>query len=374
MPTLVAANFKGNMTRTVTGALDSGKCLTRTSFGYHPWSNPGCIAFLDSQTDITGIISDAIIAQQLRVENGISYVYAIGHTGKLYKVQVNDPVTKNIAYDTVSLITTLTTATSFTMGGSMIFFGDTVQIYIGHDAGVSSVNFDGTGEKLIGDATQWQSNVPRQGRIFFSKSYWTNGNNVATINSKGIVETYSSINSIPTDQIFKCIEPDDTGSNLILISSNVPNNSLVATGPNITATYGGFSYIYKYDARQNAMKSINKVYYDQTAALTSGDKEFIWGYDVPGGSMIDLAQGFNKLVSGTGTYLVAQAPTANSVASSGNLVGWGTVEPYPSTSASNAQGASVYIYGKLDVDEPDQIYARLINFPSGSNFSVVSCT
>lgn len=374
MPILVAANFKGNMTRVTTGALDSGKCLDRTSFGYHPWSNPGCIAFTDNQADITGIITDLIIDGKTRVEGGIGYVYAVGHTGKLYKIQVNDPATKNITYDNPVLVATLATATSFTMGGSLMFFGDIPRIYIGHDGGVTSVNFDGTGEAFVGSSASWVQDVPRQGTVFFSKAYWTNGNNMAIVNPQGTVDTYTTMNSVPRDQTFKCVAPDNTGQNLILISSNVPNTSLVSTAPNIAATYGGYSYVYRWNARGNAIQSINTIYYDQTAALTSGNSEFIWGYDVPGGSMVDLSQGFKKIISGTGTYLVSQAPAANAVANSGNLTGWATVEPYPSTATSNAQGASVFIYGNLDNDEPDQIYARLINFPSSlASGDVIRC-
>ncbi len=362
MSKLVATNFLGNLTRFPNGALDSGKCIDRTSLGYHPWTTPGCIIFTDGQADITGSIDGVIIDGQPRDENGTLYVYMIAHTSKLYKIQVNDLATKNMTYDHVTLIGTLTTATSFTMGGTMHFFAS--KIFIGHDQGVTSVNFDGSEEAFVGELEKWEQNVPRQGKIFFGSLYYTNGKNIATINNVGAVITYTTINDVPDDQIFKTIEVDATGTLLNLISSNIPNTSLVITEPNIQATYIATSYVFKWDARKNKVMSIKNLTFDQTAALTVGAHEYLWGYDVPGGSFLDISEGIEKIASGTGTFLVAQSPTANAVTRTGNLVGWVTVEPYPTVAISNVQGASIFLYGNLDRDEPEQIYGRLMSFKS----------
>ncbi len=360
---LTASNFLGNLTRFGNGALNSGKAVDRTSFGYHPWSVPGTINFNDSPTDITGgVVTDAIIDGKSRVESGILYQYCIGHTGKFYKIQVNNPTTKEIDYNNPTLITTLTSGTTFTMGGSLIISGSTA--FIGHDAGITSIGLNGTGETIIGDSALWTSNVPRQGISFLGNMYFTNGNNIATLNSSGVVTAYQTIQNVPSNQIFKSITVDKMGKNIILISSDVNNTSLITSDPNYMATYAATSLIFRWEPRSNTVLSTQSLYFDQTAAYTLGEHEFIWGYDTPGGSMLDISEGLQKIISGTGTALIAQAPTANAIAASGNLVGWATVEPAPSNATSNSLNASVFAYGNLDADESNITYARLASFPS----------
>lgn len=362
MAKLIFSNFLANLTRFPNGDLDSGKAVDRTTYGAHAWAAPGVINFTDKQTDITGIVEGVVIDGKPRTENGVSFMYVITHLGYLYKIQVNNPETKNIMYDTPSLLKKMTSVSTFTMGGSLIFF--TGKILVGHDGGVSVIDFDGENERAIGDDTQWITGVPRQGKILFRNVYFTNGNNISKIDPTLTVKTYTTISELDDDQIFKTIEVDKTGQLLILVSSNVPTQSLISVTPNVPLTYPATSYVIRWDPRKEIIISTNSAPFEQTAAMTAGPAEYIWGCDVVGGGLMDLAQDLKKITSGTGTFLVAQSPCANATASSGNLIGWAAVEPFPTTGISNVQGASFFIYGKLDEDEPTLIYTRLMSFLS----------
>lgn len=363
MSTLTAYNFQGNLSRKPNGALNSGQSIDVTTWGFNNFAVPGAIMFTDKEVDITGVIQGAIIMGQSRIENGIMYVYSVDHLSNLYKIQVNDPSTKNPAYDTGVLITTLTTATSFTMGGSLIL--TTNGMLIGHDSGVSYINFDGSGEQFIGDPTQWQTNVPRQGRIYKGIVYYTNGTIINAIGQNLTLQPISSSLSVSSDQVFKTVEISGDGQNLIFVSSNIPNLSLLSSSPNLNSTYAGISYVYRWNPTSQTFVNITSTSgFDHTAALTVGSKELIWGYNLTGGGLISLSDGFETLTSGTGKFLVSQAPTANGVGSSGNLVGWMTVEPQPTTATLGPLTASLFLYGNLDQDENTTIYTREINVQS----------
>lgn len=136
MPTLVIDNFAARLTRYDNGNINSGFAKYATC-GVDPFSKPGRLTWLETATRIDSggsVITDLIMAGKERVESGISYVYAIGHTGRLYKIQVNDPTTYNPNYDNPVLLATISSGSpTFTRGGSIDFFGATERIYIGHD-------------------------------------------------------------------------------------------------------------------------------------------------------------------------------------------------------------------------------------------------
>jgi len=154
MPTLKVDNFKGSMTAYVTGDINSGLTNVFEQFGANPFTYPGRLTWSteSEQIDPNGsVITDLIVAGKERVESGIIYVYAIGHTGRLYKIQVNNPATFNPDYDNPVLLATLSSnSPTFTRGGFIDFFGSTERIYIGHDKGVTRIDFNGTNETFVG--------------------------------------------------------------------------------------------------------------------------------------------------------------------------------------------------------------------------------
>src|SRR3990167_3111522 len=152
MKTKVIDNFKGSMTQFIDGDLNSGLSYVVNTFGNDPFTKPNNLTWCNASTRIDSggtIITDLIMAGKERVESGVLYVYAIGHLGRLYKIQVNDPTTNNPNYDNPVLLATLTLGSpTFTRGGFIDFFGSTERIYIGHDMGVTRINFDGTSETV----------------------------------------------------------------------------------------------------------------------------------------------------------------------------------------------------------------------------------
>ena len=162
--TLVIDNFQGRLTRYTDGDINSGFAKYTSTFGNDPFTAPGTLTWFEApiQIDIAGdVITDLIMAAKTRLESGITYVYAIGHLGRLYKIQVNDPTTFEPNHDNPVLLATLTVNTpTFKYGSSINFFGSTEQIYIGHDKGATVIDFDGSSEAEVGSAASWTADVP----------------------------------------------------------------------------------------------------------------------------------------------------------------------------------------------------------------------
>jgi len=110
MQTLTINNFQGRLTRYMDGDINSGFAKYTTTFGNDPFTTPGNLTWFETPTRIDSggsVITDLIMAMRPRLESGITYVYAIGHTGRLYKIQVNDPTTYAPNYDNPVLLATL---------------------------------------------------------------------------------------------------------------------------------------------------------------------------------------------------------------------------------------------------------------------------
>src|SRR3990167_8341274 len=195
--TLVVDNFRGSMTAYQDGDINSGLAFVVNVVGYNPFVKPGNLTWCRSSVQIDSggsVITDLIMAAKERVESGILYVYAIGHTGRLYKIQVNDPVTFNPDYDNPVLLATLTAQSpTFTRGGSIDFFGATERIYIGHDKGVTRIDFDGTNETFIGVAGSYTATIPRPLKQFIGKLYFGNGANIGEIDSTATITDYTKL-------------------------------------------------------------------------------------------------------------------------------------------------------------------------------------
>ena len=81
--TLVIDNFQGRLTRYSDGDINSGLAKYATTFGNDPFSSPGNLTWFEAPTRIDSsetVITDLIMASKPRLESGITYVYAIGHT------------------------------------------------------------------------------------------------------------------------------------------------------------------------------------------------------------------------------------------------------------------------------------------------------
>lgn len=342
METKVITNFGGRLTRYENGDLDSGFAKYGTTFGNDPFSNPGNLTWQETATqiDVAGsVITDLIMDGKERVEAGISYVYAIGHTGRVYKIQVNDPASFNPNYDNPVLLTTITSGSpTFTRGGSIDFFGSTERIYIGHDKGVTRLNFDGTSETVVGLLASWVQTVPRPLRQFIGKLYIGNGSNIAEIDSTATVTSYTKLSpGFPDNTQVRDLDVATDGNYLQAVVTRLALPDLTATTQDTTLTSNSESYIFGWNGTDTGYTFFNTFpSFSLNANTMFGNNQYTFGYDLAGAAVFNP---IDKILS----PVLSQAPLPNSIGSNGNLIGWGTSEFY-----NGFTRMASFIYGPLD--------------------------
>lgn len=323
METLVIDNFKGSMTPYVDGNINSGLANVIEVFGYDPFIKPGNLTWYESATQIDSsgaVITDLILAGKTRLENGIVYVYAIGHTGRLYKIQVNDPTTYNPNYDNPVLLATLAVdSPTFTRGGFIDFYGATEKIYIGHDKGVNSINFNGSGEAAVGVSATWTQNVPRPFIQFLGKLYIGNGTNIAEVDTTATVTTYTKLSpSFPTGSQVRDLDvtPDGNYLQAVVAESALPD--ITATTPNTSILSPSDSYVFFWNGTDAGYTSYTTYAgVDLSANLIFGDQAYTFGYDVRGGGVWNPTR---KFLTSSPNSAFGNAPSPNAVIGAGNMM------------------------------------------------------
>lgn len=328
--TLVIDNFQGSATPYINGSINSGRAFLTTSFGYDPFSYPGQLSWMETETQIDpngAVITDMVLAGKVRVESGIVYVYAIGHTGRLYKIQVNDPASHTPSYDHPVLLATLTiNSPTFTRGGFLDFFGATQKIYIGHDMGVTSINFDGTGEAFVGILGSWVQTVPRPLRQFVGKLYIGNGTNFAEIDSTATVTSYAKLSpSFPSGTQVRDLDVTPDGNYLQSVVAELDLNDITSTTTPTSILSTSGSYIFSWNGTDAGATSF-VTYPGVTLAsnVLNGESQYVFGYDYLGGGVYDPVR---KLITSTPSSAFAECPSPNAVIGMANLVSW--VMPLP---------------------------------------------
>lgn len=317
MATLIIDNFRGSYTTYLYGDINSGRSYEGTSSGANPFILPGQLTWGQTpiQIDSTGaVITDLIVDAKERVENGILYEYAIGHTGRVYKIQVNDPTTYNPDYDNPVLLTTLTVGTpTFTRGGFMDFFGATEKIYIGHDKGVTTVNFDGTGEAaLSGTFTQ---TVPRPLKQFIGKLYVGNGSNLAEIDSTGTVTTSTKLSpGFPSGTQVRDIDLSPDGTYVEIVVSRLALFDITSSVQDTISTANSESYIFKWNGIDMGYTAFTTFpSFALAANILFQNYQYTFGSDQFGNAIFNPNE---KIISTTESSM--QMP--NAIGSTGNLL------------------------------------------------------
>jgi hypothetical protein len=347
MITKVIDNFGGRLTRENIGDMNSGRAKYATTFGNDPFAQPGQLSWQETPIRIDSggtVITDMIMAGKERIEAGITYVYAIGHLARLYKIQVNDTASKNANYDNPVLITTLiTNLPTFTRGASMEFFGTTEQIWIGHDKGVTRINFDGTGEAFVGVLGSWTQTVPRPLRQFIGNIYAGNGTNIAEITQAAVVNSYTKLSpGFPANTQVRDMGVNLTGTYLEIIVARLALPDLTSIVQDTTFMSSFESYIFKWNGVDTGYTSFQT--YPSFSINTSvgfGSYNYTFGYDLVGATVFDSVK---KLL----TPVLTIAPLPNAVGANGNLVGWATTEYYPQAPGIGNLRMCNFIYGPLD--------------------------
>lgn len=319
MKTLVINNFKGTMTSVRDGDINSGMSFSLNTFGNDPFVSPGNLTFVKraSQIDSAGsVITDLIMAGKERVESGILYVYAIGHTGRLYKIQVNNPATYNPDYDNPVLLTTLLSGSpTFTRGGSIDFFGSTERIYIGHDKGVTRVDFDGTNETAVSGT--WTQTVPRPLKQFIGKLYIGNGSNLAEIDSTATVTSSTKLSpGFPTGTQVRDIDVSTDGNYLQAVVTRLALPDITSATQDTTYVANSESYIFKWNGTDTGYTAFDSFpSFSLTSNIMFGPYQYTFGYDQNEMAIFNPVQ---KIITATQEV----APLPNAITSTGNLVTW----------------------------------------------------
>lgn len=314
--TLVIDNFQGMGTLFKFGNINSGKGYLQVNSGQNPFVKPGQLTWAEApvQIDSAGsVITDMIVAGKERVESGILYVYAIGHTGRLYKIQVNDPTTYNPNYDNPVLLATLTSGTpTFTRGGFIDFFGATEQIYIGHDKGVTRINFDGTSESAISGT--WEQTVPRPLKQFVGKLYIGNGSNIAEIDSTGTVTSSTKLSpGFPTGTQVRDMDFSVDGNYLEIVVSRLALEDITSSTQQTTRTSNVEGYVFKWNGTDTGYTTFD--YYPSfaiNANITFQNYQYRFGVDQFGAAIYNPTE---KII----TEAELAPPLPNAIASTGNL-------------------------------------------------------
>lgn len=365
--TLVVDNFQGRLSRYAEGDINSGYAKYTTTFGNDPFTVPGNLTWFEAPIQIdpsNQVITDLIMSARPRLESGITYVYAIGHTGRLYKIQVNDPTSYNPNYDNPVLLTTLVTESpTFKYGASIQFFGATEKIYIGHDKGVTSVNFDGAGEAFVGVVGSWTQNVPRMAVNFIGSLFYTNGTNLAQIDSTATVTTYAKLSpAFPAGTQARDIDVSADGNYIQIVVARIPQPDMTLPTQDTTSLSSGDSYFMYWNGTDLAVTAYNPyLSYSINSNVSFGSFGYTMGYDLGGAA---IYSGPTKIIS----LPSSNCPVPQALYSIGNLLGFASPEQ-----AEDALRASLLVYGQYDEEIPQGLFrffrqVALGRIPTNSTF------
>lgn len=365
-------NFSGRLTRNNIGDLNSGLAKYGTTFGNDPFSNITNLTWLEAPTQIdpTGsVITDLIVAMRPRLESGITYVYAIGHTGRLYKIQVNQPSGYNPNLDMPVLLATFSiNSPTFKYGGSIQFFGTTTEkLYIGHDLGVTSIYYDGSNETFVGTLASYTANVPRPSVNFTGKLYFGNGNNLLTIDSTETVTTYATLSpAFPSGTVTRDIEVSPDGNYVQIVVSRIPPSDLTSGTQDTSSLSSADSYFVQWNGIDAGFTSYNPYNaYSLNTNISFGPFSYTMGYDLGGAAIYTNGQ---KIISLPNSL----APNFESMFSTGNLVGFAAPE-----TVNDFLVGSIMAYGQYDYEVPKGLYRFLrvsAGAPQTDIIAIPACT
>lgn len=361
--TKVISNFGGRLTRYNFGDLNSGFAKYNQTFGNEPFAKPGQLSWSENAIQIDpsySVLTDLVMDGKERVESGVSYVYAIGHTGRLYKIQVNDPASFNPNYDNPVLLTTLVSGSpTFTRGASIQFFGATEKIYIGHDKGVTSVNFDGTGEAVI--AGTWVQTVPRPLNQFVGKLYAGNGSNIAEIASTGTVSSSTRLSpGFPDNTQVRDLDVSTDGNYLHMVVARLALPDLTSTVQDTTFQANTESYVFKWNGTQDGYTAFDSYpSFSLNSNIMFGNNQYVFGYDLAGACVFNPTQ---KIL----TSLFEQSPLPNAIGTTGNLVGWSTTFFF-----QGFQEMCISVYGPLDDEVTTGLWSTFGMSATGGELDIV---
>lgn len=405
--TVEITNFGGRLTRLLNGDMNSGFAKFATSWGYDPFSKPMNLTWFEQPVDITGPITDAIVAAKkiygygggVNTGNVQQYVLLLGNgnstsaspgPGNLYSIQPAQitPASSVIAnIDSVIGVTSVTGTYSY--GGSLEVYAHpqfaglptassvTTGLYISSDFEVIALPLASIYGQQVRVTANYVGNPNfadgcfRPLKIFQGKLRFSNATTIATIGAAGtIVSLYNAsirgvINAnsdlqtpLPIDCQIQDMDISIDGNYLLIATSNVDNVNLSAVGLDTQYASSNDSVVYGWNGSdtkvttQTTMPSITL-----TALQTYLGNNLFFSEDGFGASATD---GINKIL----TLPKNKAPWANATAVNGNFLTWVSVEV---NSGGNGSFGSLYYFGGLDQENPPGLY-RVMRQSSASAF------
>jgi len=350
LETLVINNFQGRLSRYKDGDVNSGFAKYSSTFGNDPFTSPGNLTWFEAPTRIDpneDTITDLIMAAKTRLESGITYVYAIGHLGRLYKIQVNDVSTTEPDFDSPVLLATLTVnSPTFKFGSSISFFGSTEQIYIGHDKGATKIDFDGSNEVEVGATSSWVEDVPRPAVQFGAFLYFGNDTNLTEVIAGGTVADFSRIDpAFPVGTQVRDIDISPDGTYVQIISSRVTAPDMTSSTQDTSSLSSADSFKFLWNGVDAAITSFDTSdSYSRSSNLSFGPFSYTMGYDLANTA---IYSGGQKIITLTDSL----SPNFNALFSTGNLLGFAAPED-----ESSVLKGSLIMYGQYDREIPEGLF------------------
>lgn len=363
--TIEITNFGGRLTRKLNGDLNSGFAKFNSSWGYDPFSKPDNLTWLEQPASILSSTTEMIVAAKPRFSGNVQKIYTVGTLGKLTVVQPNSiGAPNNPNLDTASVVGTVASGSpTFNYGASMDFFGVTEKIYVGADNQINSINFDGSGDTVVGSAGNYTA-TGHSLKQFVGSLAFGNGNTIGLVGSTGTVTSsvigtgqgnlYSQLNPpLGVETIIHDIDTSKDGNYLMLTASNITNEPIATVNNDTLNAASSDGYLYSWngsDATTTAFNSIPS--YAVTALQTYLAGNIFFSNDSFGASLSD---GTNKLL----TLPNNKSPLPNGTLINGNFVCWVTTE----LTTDGSMVASMYYFGSLDRENPAGLY-RVMRYAS----------
>lgn len=395
--TIAITNFNGRLTRIINGEMNSGFAKFTTSWGYDPFNKPMNLTWLPSPNDITGPIKGLVVAAKTRFEFvtsstvGTQNVYALTNNGtysngNLFKIQASSP-TSPVTNSVVAISSVSAGSPIFNNGGSLEFFQYAEGIYVGSDYQINEINFDGSGDKIIGFPGQastfgYIQDVQRPLQLFDGKLMLGNGQTVAAIDNTNLVTSSifavssilgngnhaaSAINpALPADWYVQDLDISPDFNYLLITATRMPPEKIGVIGADVQPGSSADAAIFMWNGSDLGITAGNTLPSGGATGLqTYLQKNVFFGNDTFGSYVND---GTNKLL----TLPNNKAPYRNAIGSNGNFLFWIAPEEVIIGNGPTYQRvASMYYFGSLDEESAPGLFRVMrytTSLANGSNY------
>lgn len=368
--TIAITNFTGRLTRIINGDLNSGFSKFESSFGYDPFSKPMNLTWLYQPDDIKDVVvTDAIFATKtISPSPGEEYVYGIGSSSKLYRIDPTNSGTGNIPLNDIpSVIAAIGSISgTFHYGADLDYYNG--NLHITSDNAITRVALSGANiTSVFGSGSSVTSSIYHPLVQFLGSLYFGNNNNIGEINSAGIITTGSKLSpALPGGMVVRDLDVTPDGAYMIITASYVyPDRMDDPTSGGRVQAYAAEAYKFLWNGTDTGVTAYEALpSFPATSLSTFLNRQFTFNQDTFG---VALYEGPLKLV----TLPNNLSPMPNAAAPNGTFLTWVSPEGTGAVSFSNtaysATYTSLYYYGQLDAETPAGLWRMFRQAPTASN-------